>query len=240
MVVEELEEKRGHPVGGARVLAARRPEGVSDEGEESSVDEGVTVYEIKSWTPITLRLGRRGWRIARGFGDRGLGSEASFRSGRSAIAGWLWAGEALRVGMPQISKITQINCLVRKKPIRDVTMRECRGGDDGGVLDANAVVNFVSLFQSTAELQSYLRLSARPHRSVETPLQSGIFLNIFLVFVKRGRADTTEFTAGQRRLQHVRRVDCAFRRAGPDERMKFIDKKNDLTLRVFDFFQDGL
>ena len=75
---------------------------------------------------------------------------------------------------------------------------------------------------------------------LEAALERGIFFNVFLVLVKRGGADTAQFAARQRRLQHVRGINRAFGGTGPDQRVQLIDKKDNLPLRVLNFFQHCL
>ena len=48
-----------------------------------------------------------------------------------------------------------------------------------------------------------------------------------------------KLTAGKRGLEHVGGVDGALGRAGADQRVQFVDEKNDLALRVFNFLEDG-
>src|SRR5215203_4221849 len=73
---------------------------------------------------------------------------------------------------------------------------------------------------------------------LEAPLQRSIFLDVFLVLVKSGRADAAQLATSERRLQHIRRVDCAFSGAGANERVQLVDKKNDMSLCVLDLFED--
>src|SRR5205807_2580152 len=75
---------------------------------------------------------------------------------------------------------------------------------------------------------------------LEATLQRGDLLDVFLVFVERGRADTAQLAASQRRLQHVGSVDRALSSTGANQRVQLVDKKNDLTLRVFHLFQARL
>ena len=48
-----------------------------------------------------------------------------------------------------------------------------------------------------------------------------------------------KFTAGKQRFQKVSGVHRAFALAGTDNRMKFIDKQNDLAFARLDFVQNG-
>ena len=72
---------------------------------------------------------------------------------------------------------------------------------------------------------------------LKTSFEGRIFFDVLLVLVQRGRPDATQLAPRQRGLQHIRSIDCPFRRSGPDQRVQLIDEKNDLALRVFYFLQ---
>ena len=73
-----------------------------------------------------------------------------------------------------------------------------------------------------------LRGFAHGHRA-ESPRKRGIALDILSVFLQRCCADDLNFAAPERRLEEIRRVDCAFRRTCADDRMQLVDKQNDIT-----------
>ena len=77
------------------------------------------------------------------------------------------------------------------------------------------------------------------HR-LEAALERRVLLDVFAVFVERGRADGAQFAARQRRLQHVRGVHRAFGRARAHQRVQFVDEQNDLAVGFGDFLQHGL
>ena len=68
------------------------------------------------------------------------------------------------------------------------------------------------------------------HR-LEATGQRRVLLDIFAVFVERGRADAMQLAAGQRRLQQVRRVHRAVGLAGADELMHLVDEEDDACPR---------
>ena len=63
---------------------------------------------------------------------------------------------------------------------------------------------------------------------------------MLLVLVQRRRADAAQLAARERGLEHVRRVNRAFGCARADERVQLIYEEDDLALRVFNLFEDGL
>ena len=52
-------------------------------------------------------------------------------------------------------------------------------------------------------------------------------------------ANAAQLTTSKRRLQHVRSIDRAFRSARADECVQLVDEQNDMSLRVFNLFQNG-
>ncbi len=102
------------------------------------------------------------------------------------------------------------------------------------------MVNFVFFAQTTQDGDGvFHRRLAYEHR-LESPLQRGILLDVFAILVERRGANRTQFAAGQRRLQHVGSIDCAFGSACADQGVQLVDKQNDLSLRLLNLFQYGL
>jgi hypothetical protein len=60
------------------------------------------------------------------------------------------------------------------------------------------------------------------------------------VLVERRRADRAQLAARQHRLEQVRGVDRALRRAGPDDRVQLVDEEDDLPRGALDLLQDRL
>ena len=132
--------------------------------------------------------------------------------------------------------VDEIDRFVGQEAIGDVTMRKCGGGDNGRVFDAHSVMHFVTLFKSTQNCNRVFDVRLADEHNLETTLEGRILFDVLAVFVQRCSADGAEFAAGQRRLQHIRGVDRAFRRARAHQRVQLIDEEDDLTLRVFDLF----
>ena len=80
-------------------------------------------------------------------------------------------------------------------------------------------MNFVPLLQTTQDRNGVFHARLADINLLEAAFERCVFLNIFLVFIQRRRANATQVTARQCRLQHVRSVDCAFSRAGADQRV---------------------
>ena len=67
---------------------------------------------------------------------------------------------------------------------------------------------------------------------LEAPFQGGVFFDVFPVFVHRGRADALHFPAAEGRLDDVGGVHRPFRRAGADDGVQLVNKKNDRSWRA--------
>ena len=74
----------------------------------------------------------------------------------------------------------------------------------------------------------------------EPPLEGGVFLDVFPVFVQRRRAHATQRPPRQRRLEHVGGVHGPFRGARADDGVQFIDEQDDVARGLLHFLQDGL
>ena len=73
---------------------------------------------------------------------------------------------------------------------------------------------------------------------LESTLQRPIFFDVLAVLVERRRTDALQLAARERGLEHVARVDRAFRCASADQRVQLVDEENDvLVLR--DLIHDG-
>ena len=140
---------------------------------------------------------------------------------------------------PRCRLIDQIDGFVRQKSVADITVRQRRGADDRAVGDAHAVVHFVAFLQAAQDRDGILDRRFVYVNLLEAPFERGVFLDAFAILVQRGRADATQLAAGQRRLEHVRRVHRAFGGAGADQGMQLVDEQNDLAARFGDFFQHG-
>ena len=75
---------------------------------------------------------------------------------------------------------------------------------------------------------------------LEAPLERRVLLDVLAVLVERRRADAAQLAAREHRLQHVRGVDRALRRAGADDRVQLVDEEDQLALGVLDLAEHGL
>ena len=116
-------------------------------------------------------------------------------------------------------------------------MRECRGGNNRRVLDAHAMVDFVTLFQSAQNRNCVLNIRLADIHNLKPPFQRRILLDVLPVLIQRRRANRPQVAASQRWLQHVRSVDCTLGSARADQGVQLVDEQNDPSLRVLYLFQ---
>ncbi len=136
--------------------------------------------------------------------------------------------------------VDQVDRLVGQEAVGDVAVRERRGGDQRGVLDADAVVDFVALLQAAQDRDGVLDVRFGHQHGLEAALERGVLLDVLAVLVERRRADTSQLAARERGLQQVRGVGRAFGGARADDGVQLVDEQDHLTLRVGDFLQHGL
>ncbi len=128
--------------------------------------------------------------------------------------------------------VNQVDGLVGQEAVGDVTVGEHRGGDDGRILDAHAMVNFVALLQAAQNGDGVFHRRLAHVNGLETPLERRVLLDVLLVFVERGGADAAQFAARQRRLEHVGSVNRTLRRPRTHQGVQFVDEENDLPARL--------
>src|SRR5215469_3068453 len=101
-------------------------------------------------------------------------------------------------------------------------------------------MDFVLLFEASQNGDRIFDIWLADKHDLEATLKRRILLDVLAVLVQRGRTDGTQFPASERRLQHVGGIDSTFRSTRADEGVQFVDEQNDLSLRVFDFFENRL
>ena len=124
----------------------------------------------------------------------------------------------------------EIDRLVGQEAIGDVAMREHRRGDQGRVLDLDAVMDLVALAQAAQDADRVLDGRLADHDRLEAPLERGVLLDVLAVLVERGRADGVQLAAREHRLEHVGGVHRPFGGAGADDGVELVDEQDDLPL----------
>ena len=114
-------------------------------------------------------------------------------------------------------------------------MRKGRGSQNRCVLDANAVMHLIALFQTAQNRNRICNGRFSDEHWLEAAFECSVFFNVFLVFVERGCANSAQLAAGERRLEHVGSVHRAFGRAGSNECVQLVDKQYDPAFRFRNF-----
>ena len=136
--------------------------------------------------------------------------------------------------------VDEVDRLVGQEAVGDVAVRERRRGDDRRVGDAHLVVDLVALLEAAEDRDRVLDRRLLDHHRLEAPLERRVLLDVLAVLVERGGADRAQLAAREHRLQQVRGVDRALRRAGADDRVQLVDEEDDLARGLLDLVEDGL
>ena len=136
--------------------------------------------------------------------------------------------------------VDQVDGLVGKETVGDVTHRQLHGRDDGLVQDTDVVVRLVTLLQATEDADGRSLVRLVDHDLLETTLQCLVLLEILLVFLQSGGTDGTQLATRQGRLQDVGRVHGAFAAACAYQGVDLIDEQDDFAIAVDDFLDDIL
>ena len=136
--------------------------------------------------------------------------------------------------------VHQVDGLVRQEAVGDVAVGEHRRRHQRAVADPHAVMQLVFLLQAAQDRDRILdRRLADEHR-LEPPRQRRVLLDIFAVFVERGRADAMQFTAREGWLQQIGGVHRAVGLARADQRVHLVDKQDHPACRRRDLVQHRL
>src|SRR5437763_5585967 len=104
-------------------------------------------------------------------------------------------------------------------------MRERGCSDQSGILNPNAVVDLISLFEAAQNSDGGFDRRLGNEYRLEPPLQRRVLFNVFAVFIQRRRANGTQLAASQLRFHNVGGIRCAFSSSGADERVQLIDEQ---------------
>ena len=125
--------------------------------------------------------------------------------------------------------IQQVNGLVRQETVGDIALRQLDDAGDDGVRHTDAVVLLVIDADALDDLDRIQQGRLLDLDGLETALERGIFLDIFAVLGKGGRADDLHLTAGERGLHDVGSIHRAVRIAGTYDGVDLVNKQNDVA-----------
>src|SRR5690606_16310837 len=111
-----------------------------------------------------------------------------------------------------------------QESVSNVTVRQRRRRHDRRILNTNAVMNLITLLQSTKNSDSVLNGRFANINLLEPAFESLILLDVFLIFSQRCRTDRTQNTTSQCRLEHVRSVYRSLARTGSNQGVQFVNE----------------
>ena len=97
--------------------------------------------------------------------------------------------------------VDDVDGLVRHEAAGDVAVAEARGGDEGRVEDADAVVELVLGLEAAQDRHRRLDVGFRDDDLLEAPLQGLVALDVLAVLGDGRRPDAAQLAAGERRLE---------------------------------------
>ena len=141
---------------------------------------------------------------------------------------------------PGAGLVDEVDGLVGQEPPGDVPIGEHGGGNERGVLDADAVVHLVALLQPPQDGDRVLDAGLADVDLLEPALQRRVLLHVLAELVERRRADHAQLAPGQHRFEHVAGVHGTLGRAGTHDGVHLVDERDDLPVGVGDLLEDGL
>ena len=136
--------------------------------------------------------------------------------------------------------VDQIDRLVGQKTVADVSVRECGGSGQGVVCDADAVVGFVTVLESTENRDCVIDGGFFNQDGLKSALKRRVLLDVLTVFVKRGGSDAVEFASGEHRLEQVGGIERSLGRTGSDDSVQFVDEQDHLAVGGLDLLENRL
>ena len=145
-------------------------------------------------------------------------ASVSLASATRSISSWRMrrSTTSISVGIESISMrslrrrlVDEVDGLVGQEAAGDVAVGQHGGGDERGVLDADAVVDLVALLEAAEDGDGVLDRGLADEHLLEAALERGVLLDVLAVLVERGGADHAQLAAGQHRLEHVAGVHRA-------------------------------
>ena len=120
--------------------------------------------------------------------------------------------------------VDEVDRLVGKESVSDVSMAENGRSDERRVLDLHAMEHLEALAQTAEDRDGVLHGWLVDQHGLEAPLERGVLFDVLSVLGKCGGPDHVELATGQHRLEHVPGVHRPFGRTGTDDRVELVDE----------------
>ena len=122
--------------------------------------------------------------------------------------------------------IDEIDCLVRHESIGDIAGGQRRRRAQSFIADFETVVFFVEWSHACQNLEGFIDRRLFHLDGLEAALEGGIPLNVLAIFVQGRCANRLQLSTGERRLQDIGRIDCAFGCSRSDEGMQLVNEED--------------
>ena len=139
------------------------------------------------------------------------------------------------------SLVDQVNGFIGKLTPGDVAIGKLCRCNQSTVRNGDLVVCFVLRCNTAQNCDGIFNRRLTNEHLLETAFKSGVLFDVLAVLIQGCCADHAELATGQHGLEHVARIHCSFRATtGTNDRVKFVDKGDDLAVRSFDLAQNSL
>ena len=135
--------------------------------------------------------------------------------------------------------VDQVDGLVGQEAVGDVAVAQLGRSHDGRVGDLDAMVHFILFLQAAQDGDGGLHGGLAHQDLLEAALQRGVLLDVFAVFVERGRAHAVQLATRERGLEHVAGIHGALGLAGAHHGVQFVDEDDGLALILGQLIEHG-
>src|SRR5208283_5629663 len=135
--------------------------------------------------------------------------------------------------------VDQVNGLVRKEAVWDVTVGKVHGIAQSLIGIADGVEFFVTLAHTGDYLDGFVFAGRGDFDGLKAALQRAVFFDRFPVFTRGGGTDALNFSARKRGLKNVGGIQRAFGGTRSHQRVQLINE-HDGVLALHQFLHDGL
>ena len=135
--------------------------------------------------------------------------------------------------------VNEVDGLVRQESVGDIALAEEHGLTQHALGNGHAVVGLIVVGDALEDLQCILDVGLVDGDRLETPLQSGILLDVLAVLVEGGGADHLDLTPAQGGLEDVGGVHAALGIAGAHDVVDLVDDQ-DHVAGLADLFNQPL
>jgi len=135
--------------------------------------------------------------------------------------------------------VHEVDGLVRQKTLCYVPVRQHRGGYKSIVPYLHSMVNLETILQPPEDRNGVFHRGLLHEHGLEPPRKGGILLDVLPVLVHSSGADAVKFSPRKHGFEHVSGVDGPLGGPRTDDSVEFVDEKNDPSIALFHFIEDG-